>query len=107
MEHRVPSFAGRRHISVLGLGVGRVEHDHIAVFVGVGLFEGLHQFVHGAVLAFGVAVKGKLACALKELLVHEHAVLGEHLDVLPLGLKVRAVVLEHLAQLVGDLLGDV
>ena len=73
----------------------------------MGLLDGLEELLHRAAGALGVLVQGKLAGALEELLVHQHPVLGEDLDVLPLRFEVGPVILEHLGELVADLLGDV
>ena len=87
--------------------VGGVGQDHLAILVLLGFPHQGHQFLLGVALAFSVFVKEELLGPLGKLLVGQHAILYEHTQIVPLGLKGGAVLFEHLAQLVADLFADV
>ena len=70
------------------------------------LDEGL-VLLEGEVLALNVLEERELLGAIVKLLLRQHAVVDEELQVVPLLLVVLAVVLEGLLQAVGHLLGDI
>ena len=94
-------------VGILVVLVLGVEVDKVAVLVGlVVLDEGLILFV-GVVLAFGVLEEGKRLGFVVEGFVAEHSVVDEDFDVVPLLLKLLAVVLEDAGEAVAHFLGDV
>ena len=86
--------------AVLLGGLGGVEVDHVLILVGLVRLDGRAVVLQAEVLAFGVLEEGELEGALAELLVGEHAVLDEELDVVPLLLELLALLLEDLLQAV-------
>ena len=106
-QHIVALCLGRLDVGVLLLGVGSVQIDQIAIFVSlVGTDERL-VLVVSVVLTIGVLQQGKFLRLLIEVVLRQHAVVDEDFQVVPLLLKLLAVVLEDGAKPVAHLLGDV
>ena len=106
-EHVIALGLGSLHIGVLAFDVRRIQVHALLVLVSLVAFHGSLVFIEREELAVRVLEEGELHRAVAELLVREHAVLDEELEVVPLGLEVRPLVLEDVLQAVGDLLGDV
>ncbi len=106
-EHRVATVRGFFHVAVLEARVGRVGQDDLAVLVFLGFANHRHHLLVRVALSGGVLVEEELLGAFGKLLVGEHAVLHKDAQVVPLSLKRFAVLLEHLRELVADLLADV
>ncbi len=94
-------------ILVLGHGIGGVEVYHLLVLVSLGGLYGLAVIVVGEELTVGVLHQGELEGPLAELLLGQHAVLYEELEVVPLLLVLLAVVLEDVLQAVSHFLSNV
>ena len=103
-QHIVALLLRLGDIGVLLLGVVGIEVDDVLVLVGLQGLDFIAVVVQTEELSLGVFQQSELQCTFTELLVGQHAVLHKNLDVVPLVLKVLAVVLEHLFQLVGHLL---
>ena len=106
-KHIIPFVLRRLDESVLLVSVGCIEVNDLLVLVGLVVSHGLAVVLKGEILAVGVLQEGKLQRPLAELLVGEHAIFNEQLEVVPLLLPRLALVLEYLLQSVGHLLGDV
>ena len=106
-KHVIALGLGSLHKGVLAFHVRRIQVYAFLVLVGLIAFHSRLVFIEGEELAIRVLEEGELHRAVAELLVRKHAVFDEELEVVPLGLEVRPLVLEDVLQAVGDLLGDV
>ena len=106
-QYVVALVLGSLYVAELGGLVRGVQIYHAVLLVGLlGRYQGL-VLIQRIVLALHVLKQEELLGGLVELLVGQHTVLDEHLDVVPLLLELGAVVLEHLVQFLGHLLRDV
>ena len=87
--------------------VGCVEVDEVAVLVGLVTLDEFLVFIELEELTVGVLQQGEFGGCVLELLVAEHAILDENLDVVPFLLKGLGVGLCNLLKAACHLLGDV
>ncbi len=106
-KHIVALVLGRLDESVLLVGVGGVEVNDLLVLVCLVLCDRLAVVLKREVLPVRVLEQGELHSLLAELLVGEHSIFNEQLEVVPLLLPGVPLVLEDLLQPVSYLLGDV
>ena len=106
-QHVVAEFLGGFYLGVLCFGIGCIERNYLLVLVGLFCLDALAVILETEILSVGVLQQGKVHRSLAELLVGEHAVFYEELEVIPFLLELLALLLEYFFQAVGHLLGDV
>ena len=84
----------------------RIEQDKVTILIGLCLLDLCLILLQGEVLAIDILEERKAHSTVIELLIAEHTVLNEELDVVPFLLEVLAVIAENLCQFVSHLLGD-
>ena len=106
-QHIVALIVCGFDIGVLCLLIGSVKINEVAILVGLVALNQLLVVVEFEELAFGVGNEGKLHGLLAELLIAEHTVFDENLDVVPLFLKSLGVFLRQFLQTRSHLFSDV
>ena len=103
-QHVVALVLGILNETVLLLLVVRVEVYYVALLVGLlGAYKVLVLLI-GVLVAVSILQKRELVCLVIEILLGEHSIVDENLEVVPLLLELLAVVLENLCQTVRYLL---
>ena len=94
-------------IGVLCLRISGIEEDKLLVLVRLFSLNGFPVVVDAEVFALGILEQAEFHGPLAELLVAQHPVLNEELEVVPLLFKGLALVLEDFLKTVSDLPGDI
>ena len=98
---------GRFNIAILLIFVVGIEIDEVALLVGLSVLDERLVLLESEVFSFGVFQQSELLGAVIEIVLSKHAVVDEYLEVIPLVLKVLAVLCEDALQTVADFLADV
>ena len=106
-QHVIALVGSRLDVGILCLLVGSIQADEVALLVGLLALDELAVVLNLEVLAVAVLEQGELEARLTELLVAQHAVLDEDLDVVPLLLELVGLVLGDFLEAGSHLLGDV
>ena len=104
-QHIVSFLLRVGDIDVLVVGVGSVQHDNISVFVSLQRTHHIAVFFNCKILALSVFQQVEILDFVVEFFVCQGAVFEEDAQVVPFLLELLAVLLEHLLQLLGHLLG--
>ncbi len=106
-QHAVALVLSGLDIRVLVVLVGGIEVYEVTVLVGLVVLDERLVLLHSEVLAVDILKQGEILGTVVEVLLREHSVVDEELQIVPLSLVVLAVVFERLLQAIGDLLCDV
>ena len=97
---------GRLDISVLRLLIGSIEINQVAVLILLVRLDQRLVLLEREVLAVHVLQQSEALRTLGELLVRQHTIDDEDLQVIPLSLIIRTLLFEYILQSVRHLLGD-
>ena len=106
-QHVIAPVPGSFDERILRVHISGIEAYCLLVLVGLVIGNRLPVILEAEVLAVGVLHQGEVHGAVTELLVREHAIFDEELDVVPLLLECRPLAVENLLEPVRHLLGDV
>lgn len=106
-QHAVAFVLRSLDIRILFLLVVGIEVDEFSVFISLVVFDKRLVLVECEVLTVDILEEGEVLGTVVEVLLREHAVVDEQLEVVPFLLIVLTVVFEGLLQTVGHLLCDV
>ena len=106
-QHGVALVLGCLDVAVLVVLVRGIEVHELAILVGLVVLDERLVLLIGEMLALDILHQGEVLGTLVEVLLREHAVMDEELQVVPFLLIVLTVVLEGLLQTVGHLLGNI
>ena len=92
---------------VLCIHICSIKEYHLTILVSLSSRYSCLIILNAEILAFRALEEGELHCTLAELLVRKHTELDEELKIVPLLLKLLALISEDFVKTVSNLLSDV
>ena len=105
-QNIIPFGPGRLYITVLLVLIGGIQVNQCFILIGLLRFYQLLVLLEGKIFSVCILQQGKLRCTLIELLLGDHSIVDEQLQVVPLLLELRPVILKDLLKLISHLLHD-